>query len=1105
MKLTLMCTTAAAFLLIGCNAAMLGQSTSATLSGVVRDPQGSLIPNATIVVTQSGTGQIHRTVSGGAGNYTIPNLAIGEYKVVVSAPGFKSEVIPTITLHVDQSAALDLTLQVGAVSDQVVVTTELPLINAESSSVGQVIENKSIESQPLNGREFWQLVALVPGASYTPGGQGTPTGGSSIRAGVVNVQINGTGSVFNGWLLDGGDITEYEQGGTNIQPNVDALSEFKVFTANMPAEYGHTPNVVTVTMKSGTNSFHGTVYEFIRNDVIDAHNYFSTTSKNVLRRNQFGATLGGPIRKDKVFFFSDFEDSRQSQGIVFADIVPSNAMRTGDFSGDKVPIRDPLTGSQFPGNIIPANRISSQALFFLNYLPTQNQATFSTVQPLDILKGDVKINAALTSNDQLMGRYSIADNAEHDPNQFQALGFQSLHSRAQNIVLSETHVFGDHWLNEARAGYYRDFFLFGGILSGTDFDAEAGITGYEQTQINPSFPYITLSGYSSFNGSYSGNFPKQNRIQTWQYADSVSYSKGKHDVKFGVQLWDQHHTFVHGQGESGEFTFTTQYTGDAFGDFLLGLPDQVYRSYPLTVYGIDGHEWAAFAEDTFRITNNFTLDYGLRWERNPFFQGIDGVTTGFDANSGKIVVPERNGQLLRPDDQAVTAVLLPVYSDRLEGNGTLGLPVSIRKTGAGEWAPRFGFAYKPGSTDKFVIRSAFGIFPIFLDSNLMQNAAEAPPFLIAQTINNTVGTPSFDWGNPFNGEPLVAPNPDPGAPCPGTTLVLLSCVASSFSTAPTSLQHTYMEQYNLAVQSQLRKDLSLTVGYVGNHTLHSQLYEVPTNVPNPGPGAIQLRRPLPQWGQIDEELTSGIAHYDALQASVEKRFGSGYYALISYSHSRCLDDGSSEGAPIDLQLLQQNHGVCSYDITNNLTLSSVIDLPFGKGRPLLPNAEGILNTVVGGWQLAGIFTDRTGLPYTPVLASDIANIGASGQWPNLIGNPKIAHPTAHEWFNPAAFGIPAEYTFGNSRRDILRSQGLVDLDATLKKNFALTSDKDLEFRFEGFNVANHPTFNAPNATIGSASAGVVTSTLNSNRTFKRLLNSSSNRKQEKTQPRIIRK
>ena len=274
-----------------------GQTTNATLSGVVQDQQSAVIPNATVEAKQIETGQMHSTKSGPDGHYIIPNLPIGRYRISASAPGFKALVIPSMTLQVNQLASVPITLAIGANSEQVTVTEEAPLISTEDSSVGQVVQEQSIESTPLNGRNFWQLVALVPGASYTPGGQGTRTGGSSLRSSVVNVQINGTGFVWNGWLMDGADITEYEQGGTNIQPNVDALSEFKVFSANMPAEYGHSPDVVSVNMKSGTNQIHGTAYEFLRNDVIDAHNYFARTSKNILKRNQFGGTVGGPLLK----------------------------------------------------------------------------------------------------------------------------------------------------------------------------------------------------------------------------------------------------------------------------------------------------------------------------------------------------------------------------------------------------------------------------------------------------------------------------------------------------------------------------------------------------------------------------------------------------------------------------------------------------------------------------------------------------------------------------------------------------------------------------------------------------------------------------------------
>jgi hypothetical protein len=1061
-----------------------GQSTNATLSGVVLDAQGAVVPNAEVVAVEIGTGQSHETKSANNGEYTVTDLPIGDYKITAAAEGFKGLVIPLITLHVNQAASLDLKLEVGAVSEHIVVTTTLPLLNTESSSVGQVVENQSIESQPLNGRSFWQLVALVPGASYTPGGEGSITGGGSLRASVVNVQIDGTGFIWNGWLLDGADITEYEQGGTNVQPNVDALAEFKVFSANMPAEYGHTPNVVSVTMKSGTNAFHGTAYEFIRNDIIDAHNYFATTSKNILKRNQFGGTVGGPIKRDKVFFFADIEASRQSQGITFADIVPSLAMRSGNFSGDSTKIKDPLTGQQFPNNIIPTNRISPQASFFLNYLPTPTQANFSSAQGLDIIKSDMKVDAALTNADHLMGRYSIADNQETDPNQFPDLKFQSLHSRAQNLAFSETHTFGAHWLNEARAGYYRDYFLFSAILAGTNYLSAAGITGYELTQVTPSFPYITMSGYSAFNGSGSGNFPKSNRIRTWQYADTVSYTSGKNEVRFGAQMWVQRHSFYNGQGQEGEFTFTTQYTGDAFGDFLLGYPAQTYRSYPLTLYGNKGIEWAGFAQDNFHATPNLTFNVGLRWEYNPFFDGIDGQTSAFDFSNGKVIVPTRNGQILDPNAQPETPQLIPLFSDRTIGTDSLGLPTSVRKAGAvGQFIPRVGFAWRPSGSDRVVVRAAYGLFPIFLDTNMTLQWAHVPPFLIQQTIINPTGTPQFTWANPFQGQALVAANPHPGTVCAGTSLVLNSCVMPAISTAPQTFNHTYMEQYNFATQWQLLKDMSLDVAYVGNHTVHGQLISIPENLPSPGPGAVQARRPFNQWGQVGLSNSIGIAHYNALQTALEKRLSNGVYALVSYTFSKCLDNGSSESAPPDISLLKQNYGVCNYDITNNLTLSSIYQLPFGKGRKFLSGASWPVESALGGWELAGIFMDRTGLPFTPVIGSDVANTGTSGEWPNRIGSGKLANPTALKWFDPTAFAIPAQYTYGNSRRDILRSDGLVDLDMTIKKNFNFTESKILEVRFESFNVANHPTFATPGATIGTSSAGKVTSTLNSNRIF----------------------
>jgi hypothetical protein len=1060
--------------------ALLAQTATATLSGVVRDAQGAVVVQASVTAIQTDTQLSRQVTSSSSGDYTITNLPAGPYKVQASSPGFKTAVLQNITLQVNQTAQLNVVLEVGAVSEQINVNADVPLLATETSSVGQVIENRSVEGLALNGRQFWQLVALTPGATYTPGGESTRTGGSSIRSSVVNVQINGVGFIYNGWLLDGADITEYEQGGTNVQPNVDALAEFKVFSANMPAEYGHTPNVVSAITKSGTNQFHGTLFEFLRNDNLDARNFFAV-SKNVLKRNQFGGVIGGPIKRDKVFFFADLETTRQRQGLVFNDILPSDANRTGNFSGSRA-IIDPSTGAAFSNNVIPTSRISPQAQFFLPFMPTQQQGQFNAPQSLDIYKGDVKIDAQVTSADRLSGRYSIADNTEADPNQYPALGIQPLHSRGQNAVLSWTRLINPRWLNEARFAYYRDYFLFGAVLPGTNYLQQAGITGFEQTQLSPSFPLITLSGFTGFNGSGSNSLPKANRIRTWQYSDSVSYSSGRHNIKLGGQLYHQSHGFYNGQSQEGQFAFTTNFTGNSFADYLLGYPSSVFRAYPLALYGNYTDQWSIFAQDDFRVMQNLTLNFGLRWAYNPFFNGINGQTSAFDYSTGKVIVPTTSsGALIDPIAQPETPLLLPLFSDRMIGTNQLGLPQSIRKTGSGQWLPRFGFAWRPNGSDKLVVRGAYGIFDEYLDTNLTLQWAKVPPFEITQTVNNTVPKPSFNWANPFQGQPLVAANPNPGKPCAGSGLVLLTCVTPNVYSAPGDLQQTYIQQWNFAVQDQLMKNLSLTVAYVGNKTTHAQLISVPDNVPDPGPGAIQSRRPYQQWSQFFIGNTNGNANYHALQVTLERRFSAGYQLLASYAFSKCLDQGSNQGGPITVSFLSANRAVCDYNIPNTLTVSSLYELPFGRGRSFLSNANGFVDALLGGWQLAGILTARSGLPFTPVISGDQANTGVGSQRPTLVGDPSAVNQTVSSWFNPNAFTTPTRYTYGNSGRNILTADALIQLDMTLEKRFKLFESSQLEFRAEAFNLLNRPTFNAPNATIGSASAGVVTSTLNANR------------------------
>jgi hypothetical protein len=432
---------ASSLLLAAC--VLNAQVNTATLLGTVKDATGAAVPNASVTAKNLATDLTRSVSSDGAGNYVISNLPAGHYSVVTGLAGFKTTTIPDIELQVAQQATVNPLLEIGQTTQEMTVTAAPPLLNSANSEVGQVVDTQAVESMPLNGRSFWQLTQLTPGAAYIPGGQNVRAGGTSIRASIVNVNVNGMAPAWTGWALDGANITEFQLGGTIIQPNVDALQEFRVESANMDAQYGHTPSMINATLKSGGNQFHGDIYEFLRNSSLDARNFFylpppgSTLSKDPLRRNQPGATLGGPIRKDKSFFFIDFESLQLSQGVDANSVVASAAERRGDFS-DILPktIKDPLTGQPFPDNIIPANRLSPQAQFLIPYMPPPNLVqgtTFRSVStsPLtqQIYKADGRYDQQLAEKDRLMARYSIADNNEGDPNPFPAIGQFALHSR----------------------------------------------------------------------------------------------------------------------------------------------------------------------------------------------------------------------------------------------------------------------------------------------------------------------------------------------------------------------------------------------------------------------------------------------------------------------------------------------------------------------------------------------------------------------------------------------------------------------------------------------------------------------------------------------------
>ncbi|MFN7924344.1 MAG: TonB-dependent receptor [Bryobacteraceae bacterium] len=1084
-------------LLVGAWAGVsFGQQSTARMLGSVRDQTGAVVPGASVKVVNTATGQERTAQSSEEGEYSISLLPIGDYTVTAEAQGFKLTTVRGVVLQVNQEARVDLTLALGSTSETVAVEATIPLLVTDSATVGQVIENKSIQNMPLNGRAFWQLAQLTPGVVFTPGGSDITSGGQGIRATRIGLRISGNSRLAGGWYLDGFDITEYELGATSISPSTDALEEFKVQAGGMSAEYA-LPSTINAALKSGTNQFHGSFYEYLRNQKLEARNFFAN-SKTPLKRNQFGATLGGPIKKNHTFFFADYEGGRTRQGTVFNNVVPTVNELQGNFAGGR-PVFDPLTTrenatvanqflrEQFPGNVVPASRMVPQARYFLPVFPTPNSGDtryiYSPALALDSDKFDVKITPRISERDNLVSRYSYSNNTESDPAAYPGLGGYPLKSRAQNVGLSWYRTFKPNLTGELTYSYYRMFFYFlnASNFNGKDVVKDAGITGFDGvSNLQPAYPMINLSGYRAIEGS-TDNRPKANRIRTYQYRASLSWNHGKHDTKFGAQLSHQSHAFLNGNASQGIFNFDGRYTqnplsagnsGNAFADFLLGYPNSVQRAFPIQIFGNTGDFWAFYGQDNYRVTRDLTINIGLRWEFNSFFNGIRGQTNAFDFATGKVIIPTRNGE---PDLDVQPGVrqIWPVFRPLLETSEEKGLPWSIRSPSYRDAAPRIGFAWRPFGSTKTVVRSAYGIFYVYPDSNITLGQVRTPPFLILQVINNDVPTrttltPSRNLSNYFLGQSLVDRNATP-----------------AISTGGTDYRTTYTQSWNFTVQRQFASNFAVEAGYVGNkgtRTQHSTNY----NVPFPGAGNVQGRRPYPVWGVLDYKIWGGSTTFHSLQAKAEKRFARNHSFLVSYTWSKCLDGpGSEEGTSPAYYLDNLNKGPCAFDVPHNFVSSYIFELPWMK-----------TNRFLGGWQWQGINTFQSGVPYSVGINGDRANTGQGGQRPDAIG-PVVEPNDLNCWFyvsaNPAckaiapnatdAFVLPANFTYGNAARNTLRGDRLMQIDMSLIKNFKITESKSAEFRAQGFNITNTTSFSSPSSTINLNTGGLVTSTRNKARVF----------------------
>lgn len=1083
---------------IGCCALFAQAGSEGTITGNVLDPTGAPIPGATITVRNVDTNNTRSVTTGSTGVYSITSLPVGRYNLKATATGFQTLEVQEIKLDVNATRRVDAHMTIGQLAETVSVQASAPLLNTENAISGQVIESKRVTELPLNGRNFQQLQLLTPGSISTTNfqtSQGLGGGASALTTNsTMNISDGGRpGQVL--FLVDGANASNQNGRGLIQQPAIDEIQEFSVQSSNMSAEFGYGSSAVLVSIKSGTNALHGTAWEFLRNDAMDARSFFATGIEP-LKRNQFGANMGGPLiipklyhGKDKTFWFVSYEGLQLRQGQTSAATVPTTLMRTGNLSEFSSPLFDPATTrpdpnkpggyvrDPFPGNVIPANRINPIATFFLNptWIPLPNGTGLSgnlrrqSSVPTDSNQATIKIDQHFSASDILIGRLSFTLENDGSLGPYNGLnqydpGANPKHPNGYTSVLNWNHIFSPTNLLETRATFSRAKVLFDTPNFGTtDYTSQLGIQGFGHgiSDVYPSYPVMNISGFTGLPQGFLLNYTSNN----FEYTANYTMIRGRHTFKMGEtwRAWQQNLT-TSGQG-SGTFNFTGSYTnnpanpsntGQGLADFMLGIPASASRYVPPGwYYQRFKNEWAFFNDD-WKVSQNLTINLGVRYEINwPTTEKYLRFAS-FDPNArngrGAILVPNQ-ASVSPPYLQSSVPLSYPFYQQFTVFATDVGInPKYLRAVGYNHFAPRVGVAYSlPRNT---VIRAGYGIYWVQLDGN-RESEFESVPFLIRESgiLND-----SF---------------------IPTRTVQNFLPAGSSFSQYATLLAHDpwatdfgYSQEWNFAIQHQFAGSFSAEIAYVGTKGTRLQTSRG-INAPLPGPGNVQARRPYPDFGAITWDEQSASSIYHALQMKLERRFYNGLSLLTSFTWSKSidLDSDNTEGAydPYNFRL---NRGLSSFDVPRLFTTGLVYELPW------LRQAHGPA-ALIGGWTLGSVLTFQDGFPYTPLYSGDPSNTGTGSRADVVAGcNPSLANPTPQQWFNTACFVAPPGppvYRRGNAGRHILRGDAYRNVDLSLYKDFGIRERSHVQLRFETFNVLNEHSFGFPDATVNTAGYGQVTS------------------------------
>jgi len=1044
-------------------ACAIGQTITGRLVGTVTDQSQAAVAQANVIVTNQETGVVARTATDARGDYILPTLAAGLYRIQVEQSGFRNAVANDNSVSVAQETRVDIVMQLGSVSETVDVVATAPLVRSTTSEIGETIDHKQVDELPLNGRLFSQLTQLIPGAVPDgPTDAAESTSGAGARS-PIQASINGLSYATGNFLIDGVSNREPANGYINISPPVEAIEEFKVQTNNPSAEFGSFGGaIVNLTIRAGTNTIHGFLFEYFRNDDLNARTFFAATIPP-LKSNQFGGGIGGPIRKNKIFYFGDYQGLRLRYGSVQRITVPAVLMKQGIFDrseGFTKVIYDPLApGTPFPNNTIPANRIDRAIAGVVKLYPEPNApTTYNNGPGVNFVKNQVQLNQPdqvdlkldynLSDRSHLFARESYNTRTFRNPSPagiFIYNGSENADSANHNAVIGYTNTLRPTLVSETRLGFNRFYTFHFGAAYGVNENDILGIpngnlAGHPETS---GIARIDGQGVQQTGGVGSSNaFRHTNEYHLTQ---GLTFIRSSHTFKFGADLrrTDTTVTNPDSSGGQGEFKFDGNYTsnqdsgGLPFASFLLGYPTTVVRDIVATFPDVRRYLSGLYVQDDWRVSSNLTLNLGLRYEL--FTRACEHFNrqTNLDLSAGVL---------------------------DLANSGNCGPNMDLFTKG---FAPRIGAAWSPDH-GRTAIRTAFGMSysnDVF-GANAGTLERNYPYFQLFNVAQSNQFVPFWQVSKD-------------GLPTPIDPAVTHGTVAVPANLAPYYMPRDFRPNqaimWNFGIQRQLTRSSVIEVAYVGTRGLHLFRSEN-IDTPLPGPGSQNNNRPyhliLPQINTINFRGSNGDSHYHSLQAKFTKRYSNGLFMLVSYTFSKSIDDQSVFWVYNDAI----NRGLSNFDRRHNFVASWGYQLPFGPSRPWLAHSKRMVEVLAGGWQLNGISMIRAGDPLSITVQTSQLNTG-TGNRANVTCNHVAVRGGISKWFDTSCYSAPAAlYVFGEGARGSTFGPGVMNFDLSLFKSERLREKDSVEVRFEVFNAFNAHHFSDPNTTLGSSTFGQITNT-----------------------------